>query len=226
MLPDDFFAENGYAVLRGAIEPQTCRLFEKYALFNRSLAGYYHSAGPVTRDVQDRYSDPFGESILVELQQLIADTVGAELHCAYSYLRIYGPESFLKPHTDRESCEISVTMTVARDPVDARWPVYLRHNDEPVAINLEPGDILIYRGSDLEHWRDDYEGSYWMQLFLHYVTVGGAFDHLKFDGRPVLGHPVQNIVHSRNQPCPCGSERRYKHCHGSVEQRTTQESDA
>ena len=212
------FAENGYAIVREAIHPQTCRVFHRYAKYNQSLNGYYHSAGPVTRDVQDRYSDPFGEGILVELQQQVADTVGKALHCAYSYLRIYGPESFLKPHTDRDSCEISATLTIAHDPGDARWPVYLRHEGKPVAVDLAPGDLLIYRGSELEHWRDDFDGRYWMQLFLHYVTVGGPFDHLKFDGRPVLGHPVHSIVHSRNQPCPCGSDRRYKHCHGAHEQ--------
>ena len=57
-------------------------------------------------------------------------------------------------------------------------------------IYLEPGDALIYKGREFPHWRDTYEGeegSYLIQIFMHYVDAEGQFSHLKYDGRKGIG---------------------------------------
>lgn len=41
------------------------------------------------------------------------------------------------------------------------------------------------------------------------AQVGGA-------GGAVLGDPYKQMSVSRNAPCPCGSGRKYKHCHGAL----------
>ena len=53
---------------------------------------------------------------------------------------------------------------------------------------MEPGDMLIYRGCDLEHWREEFKGNVCDQVFLHYSDKK-AKDSKKniFDGRPHLG---------------------------------------
>ena len=48
-------------------------------------------------------------------------------------------------------------------------------------INLKPGDGVIYKGHDIEHWREPYEGDYHMQVFLHYVDANGKFANHKGD---------------------------------------------
>ena len=35
--------------------------------------------------------------------------------------------------------------------------------------------------------------------------------------RPLIAHPEAGGVPGRNDPCPCGSGKRYKHCHGKLE---------
>ena len=40
------------------------------------------------------------------------------------------------------------------------------------AINLKPGDAVIYKGCDVKHWREPYEGDYHIQTF-HYVDANG-----------------------------------------------------
>jgi hypothetical protein len=35
-------------------------------------------------------------------------------------------------------------------------------------VDLEPGDMLIYSGCDLEHWREEFKGKNCGQVFLHY----------------------------------------------------------
>ena len=57
-------------------------------------------------------------------------------------------------------------------------------------FNLKPGDMLIYSGCDLEHWRDPLEGELCGQAFLHYNHADGPFAKTNlYDKRPLLGVP-------------------------------------
>ena len=52
------------------------------------------------------------------------------------------------------------------------------------------GDMLVYSGCELEHWREPFQGNVCGQVFLHYNHVNGPFANKnKFDGRPMLGLP-------------------------------------
>ena len=57
-------------------------------------------------------------------------------------------------------------------------------------IDLEPGDMLMYRGCQLEHWRDAFEGENCVQVFLHYNDASNpnSLDNI-YDSRPFLGLP-------------------------------------
>ena len=75
------------------------------------------------------------------------------------------------------------------------WPIYLEPSGdvgkEGVKVDLEPGDMLIYRGCDVEHWREPFKGENCAQVFLHYNDLSGEFGQKnKFDGRPILGLPA------------------------------------
>jgi len=62
-------------------------------------------------------------------------------------------------------------------------------------INLEDGDAVIYRGCDVEHWRNEYKSDYHAQVFLHYVNKNGPNAKHYKDGRPMFGLPASK----RNQ---------------------------
>tara|TARA_R100000329_G_C7539654_1_gene190494 strand:+ start:21 stop:284 length:264 start_codon:yes stop_codon:yes gene_type:complete len=75
------------------------------------------------------------------------------------------------------------------------WPIFLEpsgaQGKEGVKVLLNPGDMLIYRGCDLEHWREPFEGDSCGQVFLHYNDLNGEFaEQNKYDGRPFLGLPA------------------------------------
>jgi hypothetical protein len=57
------------------------------------------------------------------------------------------------------------------------------------AISLNIGDMCVYKGDELSHWREPYHGDRQLQAFLHYVEVHGKFSHYKYDTRPALGLP-------------------------------------
>jgi len=62
-------------------------------------------------------------------------------------------------------------------------------NGKEIPVHMKPGDMIIYRGCELEHWREPYWGKNHAQVFLHYNEKGGQYD-IPFDGRPILGMPA------------------------------------
>jgi len=57
-------------------------------------------------------------------------------------------------------------------------------------IPLKPGDLLIYRGDIVDHWRDEFLGVNQTQVFLHYNEVNDKDnDNGPIDGRPLYGIP-------------------------------------
>ena len=57
-----------------------------------------------------------------------------------------------------------------------------------IEIILNPSDMLIYRGCEIEHWRNKFEGNICAQVFLHYNDINGPFKlNNKYDNRPFLG---------------------------------------
>ena len=69
---------------------------------------------------------------------------------------------------------------------------YVSENTKGVEIVLNPGDMLVYRGCDLEHWRDEFNSDDCTQVFLHYNDANSvnALSN-KFDGRFHLGLPSE-----------------------------------
>tara|TARA_B100000035_G_scaffold110211_2_gene93579 strand:+ start:1861 stop:2412 length:552 start_codon:yes stop_codon:yes gene_type:complete len=126
------------------------------------------------------YGDPASESLLLFCQPKMEELVGKKLFPTYSFWRMYTYGGYLKKHTDRPACEISVTMNIQGD---TDWPIYV--DDKP--IHLNPGDGLIYLGCELKHERKKLEGDYQAQIFLHYVDADGPSKEHKFDKRPGLG---------------------------------------
>ena len=116
------------------------------------------------------------KNLMCYLSPVVEQHTGVKLIPTYSYLRVYKKGDELKRHTDKDSCEFSVTLTLRREANEDVWPIYLDpfyengdlfHGGRKV--NLEEGDGLIYKGIETPHWRDKFEGSRLAQVFLHYV---------------------------------------------------------
>ena len=59
-----------------------------------------------------------------------------------------------------------------------------------VRVDLKIGDMLIYSGCELEHWREPFQGNVCSQVFLHYNHANGPYAQTNlFDKRPILGIP-------------------------------------
>jgi hypothetical protein len=142
------------------------------------------------------------ETLLLKCQPGMEKATRLKLYPAYTYARIYKKGDELKRHKDRFSCEISTTMNLGGDD----WPIYLSPNEnvgipdgknitvaskaKGVKVDLKPGDMLVYSGCELEHWREKFKGKECIQVFLHYNNrkTRGSRDNM-FDKRPHLGLP-------------------------------------
>ena len=101
--------------------------------------------------------------------------VGRRLVPTHSVCRLYPKGSSLKVHRDRNDVEWTITINLSQtDP----WPFYI--DGEPII--LEPGDGCLLPGPDIDHWRLPFEGTEYLQMFLHYVEAAGPHSQKVFDG--------------------------------------------
>ena len=134
------------------------------------------------------------DKLLVDLLPAFEKASGKRLYPTYSYARLYAPNDELKNHTDRESCEISATITLNFD--GDVWPIYMGNADKSKSkkIEMNVGDAVLYRGMEVNHWREKYtEGKWQAQVFLHYVDADGPNAEWKFDKRKSLNIPQTQI---------------------------------
>ena len=187
---------NKYQVIKNAISYDLANFIFNYFLLKRDAVDFMYKNN-ITYDngmfgtwtdeqipnTYSHYADQVMETLLVKMLPVMKKHTGLDLCPTYSYARAYKKGDELKKHKDRPSCEISTTINLGGDP----WPIFI----EDTKVLLEVGDMLVYSGCDLEHWREPFEGNICGQVFLHYNHVNGPFaEKNKFDGRPMLGLPA------------------------------------
>ena len=184
-----------YKVVKEAISFELANFLYNYFLLKREAVDYMYSNNWVydngmlgtwkDQQIPNTYSiygDAAFDTLLMKVLPVMKHETGLDLIPTYSYARIYKKGDILHKHKDRPSCEISTTLTLGGDP----WPIFL----EGKQVDLDVGDMLIYEGCKLEHWREPFEGEHCGQVFLHYNDKNGQFKDINiFDGRDKLGTP-------------------------------------
>jgi hypothetical protein len=154
------------------------------------VLGKYETDKDQVANTYSTYGDIAMDTLMLKIQPIMEQKTKLKLTPAYTYARVYKKGDILKRHKDRFSCEISTTLNLGGD----NWPIYVepsgKENKKGVKVNLKPGDMLIYLGCELEHWREPFEGDECVQVFLHYnnVKTKGAQKNM-FDGRLHIGLP-------------------------------------
>jgi alkylated DNA repair dioxygenase AlkB len=135
------------------------------------------------------YSALCFEALSLQLQPLVEEVTGKKLYPTYTYARIYYNGATMAIHKDRPSCQFSATVNISID--EEPWEIWFETlTGEHKAVKLYPGDMIVYKGDILNHWRDAYQGQRQTQAFLHYVDKNGPYRDYKFDQRPYLGTPA------------------------------------
>ena len=167
----------------------TC-MNSKYISPFEEILGKYETDKQQVANTYSTYGDIAMDTLMLKIQPIMEQKTKLKLTPAYTYARVYKKGDVLKRHKDRFSCEISTTLNLGGD----NWPIYVepsgKENKKGVKVNLKPGDMLIYLGCELEHWREPFEGDECVQVFLHYnnIKTKGAQENM-FDGRLHIGLP-------------------------------------
>jgi hypothetical protein len=184
----DNFKKNGYTVVRSVISSELRDFITQYALFDEMQD--FSPDGYQVPKAHSKYADPAMESLLLILQEKMEECTGLKLFPTYSFYRVYRGGDILSVHKDRPSCEISATLCFNYSYNDSKyqWPIFI--GEEGTSVNLSPGDMLIYRGCDLPHWRNQFEvdeNTWHVQGFFHYVDKTGPYMDWKYDKRSTVG---------------------------------------
>ena len=212
------FKKNKYTVIKQAISKDlavfianyfrmqkqvydTCKVARYFSPFENIIGNYENDQEQIP-NTYSQYGNIAMETLMLKIQPLMEKETGLKLYPAYTYARIYKKGDILKRHKDRFSCEISTTMNLGGDD----WPLYLSPNEnvgipdgkkitteskaKGIKVDLKPGDMMVYKGMELEHWREKFKGKECIQVFLHYNNrkTPGAKENI-FDKRPHLGLP-------------------------------------
>ena len=130
------------------------------------------------------------------LTPIVSQLVGRDLLPTYDYLRIYRQGDTCRVHSDRYSCEHSLSLTLGYSD-DRPWDLQVeRERTEPSArideqfsgdfasVTMKPGDAVLYEGVHHRHGRTDRNPNRWSaHLFLHWVDRHGSYSEHAFDGK-------------------------------------------
>lgn len=186
-MSNNLFQQNGYVLAEGFIDERTILVLSKY-FENRLRRGEWAfdpEFDPTTSLAY--YADPLVEVFLETGLPDVEELCELELLPTYSYARIYQKGEELKPHMDRPSCEISVTVNIASKGKPS--PIYVEYGElQPKKYILKPGDAIIYKGCEVLHWRRPFqEDQINVQFMLHYVDKNGPNAEYVYDKRENLG---------------------------------------
>jgi hypothetical protein len=183
---EQLFEENGYLILKQFIPRIMCEYISENIKVLEA-GSYFDYGDSQVEKAFSAASPPITETLLDVVTPVLSTTINCELYPTYSYLRIYVKGAELERHVDRHSCEVSATLPISYDCHDI-WPLYIEAGDKVTRVELEPGDALIYKGIEIPHWREAFQGERQVQVFLHYVKKHGDYREFKFDKRPHLSH--------------------------------------
>ena len=203
------YEDDGYAKLEGLVDPRVAQaLLQPVArdLGRTALPFPGKASRPeiLRRPALQVYGGDYApmQFFLWGLTPLISSLVGRELLPTYDYFRVYREGDVCRVHSDRPSCEHSLSLTlgysdsrvwdleVARSPL-AGGPEAVADDfgaEAYASIALEPGDALLYRGVDRRHGRTTPNPNAWSaHLFMHWVDPDGPYRDQAFDGIPPEG---------------------------------------
>jgi hypothetical protein len=198
------FKKNKFIIIKNVISKELANFIYNYFLLKRNVAkklfenriippnetmwGTWEDTQVI--NTYSHYADIAMETLLSLIKPVMEKHTKLKLNENYSYARVYKKGDILRRHKDRFSCEISTTLNLGGDP----WPIFLEpsgeSNKKGIKVDLGSGDMLVYKGNELEHWREEFKGETCAQVFLHYnnIATKGAKENI-YDCRPSLGLP-------------------------------------
>jgi hypothetical protein len=195
------YQEDGYAHLQGLVPVEIAQAFLQRLKLDIGSAPIPLSRAPghvnlLNRPAFEAYGHLYTPMLyfLWGLTPIMEQVVGRELLPTYDYLRLYRKGDVCKVHSDRYSCEHSLSLTLGYS--DGKpWALEVEtERTEPSArvdedfssprsaIEMAVGDAVLYQGVHHRHGRTRPNPNRWSaHLFLHWVDRSGPYREHAFD---------------------------------------------
>ena len=185
---NDKLFENGYVILENFFTEQQVDYFsnqsidsitrKQMVLGNNPLMGEGDAVHPMTWNVN---SHPIWQNTLYNVLPQVSKITDEELIPTYSFQRVYLKGASMAHHTDWPWCQISLTINLGQSH---SYPIYVTSlkTKKSIEVIQKPGDAILYLGHNISHYRNEFEGDWYSQLFLHYVIDNEYMEtHSRFD---------------------------------------------
>jgi hypothetical protein len=199
----DYYGK-GYAHLQGLFGPEVTRAFLHRLKADMDQARvpmqtFIRAAPILTRSAVEIYGNQYKPMLtfLWGLTPTMCALTGRDLLPTYNYFRIYRSGDICRVHSDRPSCEHSLSLTLAYsderpwafeigdNPVSEPQPIRDGFEGSPnCSIIMKAGDAVLYQGVRYRHGRVSPNPNQWSaHMFLHWVDRDGPYASQAFDGR-------------------------------------------
>jgi hypothetical protein len=190
---DDIFK---YQIVRGLISPDTAHILSARMAFEVEDKNVVEGKGFPSAEHENTLNfstSPDLQILHTLLTSKVEEVTGnTKLYPTYYYARTYFKGADMFSHKDRPACQNSLTLNLGQSH---NYPFYIeKKNGEYEEINMQPGDAVIYRGCEWNHYRPVFEGDWYTQVFLHWVDDSPENYELRYEN---LGGPdaINTIQH-------------------------------
>ena len=164
--------DNNYLVIDNFITEEKAKKLYRYFKDEATKNPQSFSHDPQCPKSLAMYNFRWFLELLIDKIPFMSEVLEEPMFPTYSYARIYANTEVLEKHRDRHACEVSVTLHLDSDGTE--WPIWFtKPNGEIISYSLKSGQAIIYLGMISEHWRNEFQGEEYGQVFLHYVRSQG-----------------------------------------------------
>ena len=164
---------DGYAVVRDILPPLALAAARQYTRAMEAEGYMLVDHDQVVDKRFIRHNDDLFRFIHRQTGYLMRRITSELIIPSYSYLAAYREEAELERHKDRPQCRWNASLLVDMNDEAAAassWPIYLETVNGTKEVRLDFGDAVIYKGTDVPHWRPKANGRERQTLvLLHYV---------------------------------------------------------
>lgn len=188
-----------HRIVKNALSPEICALLADYARLKLSVRPNIRKNQDPLANIHREYGDPMMEVLLEKLKPQVEAALGLELWPTLSFYYTYTRGNELRPHKDRSSCQFVAGLYIGADDEYLKnhgsWPLVMNHEGKAEPVDLNIGDLVIFKGHETEHWREAFGGQWFVSAIFAYVDKKGPYAFQKYDQRKQTGKPHVGMFH-------------------------------
>lgn len=154
-------------ILRNFITPELIIFIQKYICPNQD--NFINSNDSFSPNSCHYSNNAYLQMLLHLYLPFIEHILHKKLIPIYANCKIYKNNSILIPHTDFKYLEYTITINITK--ASQQNLIVCDTNDKYVFhVDLNIGDALLFKGTEVLHARCKYNGEPYLQLLLHYMS--------------------------------------------------------